>query len=96
MTGAAVVEIELSYAPLLWLYFTTPMVRVDGNEWPHVWGKVQVTLAPGRHQIAAWCPGAFGAQNSMGSIIVDVVAGTTYRVRYRPSPFFMPGSMKLV
>lgn len=93
----AQVELELSFFPLMWtLYFVTPRVSVDGNEWTHDWGNTSFLVAPGRHQICAWYPHMFGTQASMGHIILDAVAGATYKLRYRPSWLFLPGSIKLV
>ena len=92
------VDVELGFFPLMWiLYLCTPWLSINGQAQPSKWGTHTLNLPPGRHQIEAWYPYLFKSRTSPGSIVIDVVAGGSYKVRYRPAWLvFLDGKMKLV
>ena len=94
----AFVEVELSFFPLMWiLYLVSPWLAVNGQAQKQSWGKIQLTLPPGRHQFEAWYPYLFSSQTSKGTIVVDLAPGGSYKLRYRPAWLvLLPGSLKLV
>jgi len=94
----AQVEVELSFFPLMWiLYLISPWLSINGAAQKQSWGKKQFTLPPGHYQFEAWYPYLFSSQTSKGSIGVHLVAGGSYKLRYRPAwMVLLPGSMKLI
>ena len=94
----ATLEVELSFFPLMWiLYLISPWLSINGNAQKQSWGTTRHQLPPGRYTIEAWYPYLFSSQTSTGGIILDLVPGGYYKVRYRPAwMVLLPGSMKLV
>jgi hypothetical protein len=94
----ATVEIELSFFFMMWiLYLVTPSISINGMAQRRPWGKHGFSLPPGRYHFAAWYPYLFTSQTSVGSLVVDLLPGAHYRLRYRPAWLvFLAGSMKLV
>ena len=82
----------------MWILFlVTPYLCVDGREERRPWGKHQLMLPPGTHQIEAWYPYMFTSRTSPGSIVLDLLPGASYRLKYRPAWLvFLRGSMTLV
>jgi hypothetical protein len=61
------------------------------------WGKVQLQLPPGRHVFEAWYPYLFSSQQSKGTIVLDLLPGGSYKIKYRPAWLvFLAGSFTLV
>ena len=94
----ATVEIELSFFFMMWILFlVTPSIAINGMAERRKWGRHGFTLPPGRYQFEAWYPYLFTQQTSRGAIVLDLVPGGHYRLRYRPALLvFLAGSMKLV
>ena len=94
----AEVEIELSL-PLLMslLHIVTPTISINGNAERREWGTHRFTLAPGPYEIAAWYPWMFVSRASRGATLIDLAAGGSYRLRYRPAvSTSLAGSMKVI
>ena len=93
----AYVEIDLGFFPLMWmLYIVRPRLSIDGKVETSHWGKHPVTLSAGRHAIEAWFPYIFPGKVCRGAITIDLEAGKSYKLRYRPSWLFVPGKMTVV
>jgi hypothetical protein len=82
----------------MWILFLiTPYLAVDGRPERRRWGKHQLVLPPGTHVFSAWYPYIFRAQTSVGTLVLDLLPGAAYRIKYRPAWLvFLPGSMTLV
>jgi hypothetical protein len=92
------VEVELSFFPLMWiLYLVSPYISINGQANQVKWGTHPFTLPPGRYTIEAWYPYLFSKQTSVGSTVIDLAPGGSYKLRYRPAWLvFLAGSMKVV
>ena len=93
----AYVEVDLGFFPLMWiLYLVSPWLAVNGHAQKQSWGKVQLTLPPGRHVFEAWYPYLFSSQQSKGTIVVDLMPGGQYKLKYRPAWLvFLSGSFTM-
>ncbi len=90
----AQVEIDLGFFPLMWmLYLVRPRLSVDGSVEKRSWNKHTLTLPAGRHEIEAWFPFLFPGKVCCGSISLHLVAGKSYRLRYRPGWLLMSGTL---
>jgi hypothetical protein len=91
----AFVEFDLGFFPLMWiLFFVTPSLSVNGLVHRLPWGKHPMQLAPGRYMFQAWYPYLFTSQTSMGQLMLDLMPGASYRIKYRPAWLvFLGGSM---
>lgn len=93
----AFVEFDLGFFPLMWiLYLVTPSLSINGivNRLP--WGKHPMQLPPGRYMFQAWYPYLFTSQTSMGQLMIDLMPGASYKIKYRPAWLvFLGGSMTL-
>jgi hypothetical protein len=95
--GTAHVEIDLGFFPLMWtLLLVHPRVSIDGFVEKRSWGKHAFTLRAGRHAIEAWFPYVFPGKTCRGSIELELVAGTSYELRYRPTWLFFSGKIVVV
>ena len=94
----ATVEIELSFFFMMWILFlVTPSIAVNGMAERRKWGKHAFSLPAGRYHFQAWYPYLFTSRTSVGSLVLDLVPGGHYKLRYRPAWLvFLPGSLKLV
>lgn len=92
------VELDLGFFPLMWiLYLIRPWMAVDGQAEQRRWGKQQLTLPPGIHTFEAWYPYFFRKRTSLATMQLELRAGASYRLKYRPALLvFLAGSMKLV
>jgi len=91
------VEIDLGFFPLMYmLLFVRPRLSIDGVVETRSWGKHPVTLSAGRHVIEAWFPYLLPGKVCRGSITLELVAGKSYKLRYRPRLLFMSGKMTVV
>ena len=75
---------------------TRPYLAIDGRAHRRTWGTHQLVLSVGSHRIEAWYPTTLVAKTCPAAIDLDVEAGATYRLRYRPGLPFGAGSMMLV
>lgn len=91
----AFVEFDLGFFPLMWiLYLVTPSLSINGVEQRLPWGKHPMQLPPGRYMFEAWYPYLFTSQTSKGSLMIDLVPGGQYKIKYRPAWLvFLAGSM---
>ena len=97
MERAAHVEIDLGFFPLMWmLLLVHPRLSIDGFVEKLRWGKHAFALPAGRHVIEAWFPYLFPGKTCRGSIELDLVAGRTYKLRYRPTWSFFSGKIVVV
>jgi hypothetical protein len=99
VTGAraAHVEIDLGFFPLMWtLLLVRPRVSIDGFVEKLRWGKHAFGLQAGRHVIEVWFPYIFPGKACRGSIELVLAAGTSYRLRYRPTWLFFAGKIEVV
>jgi hypothetical protein len=93
----AYVEIDLGFFPLIWmLFFVRPRLSIDGVVETRRWGKHAVTLPAGRHVIEAWFPYVLPGKVCRGSITLELAAGRSYKLRYRPRWLFVSGKMTVV
>ncbi len=94
----AIVEIELSFFFMMWILFlVTPSIAINGMAQPRKWGTHLFHLPPGRYMFEAWYPYLFTSRTSIGALMLDLVPGGHYKLRYRPAWLvFLSGSMKLV
>jgi hypothetical protein len=92
------VEVELSFFPLMWLlYFVKPWLSVNGVAERKTWATHSLSLAPGRYQFDAWFPYMLSSQTCKGSTVVDLAAGGSYKLRYRPAWLvFLPGKLRVI
>ena len=91
------VEIDLGFFPLMWMMnFVRPRLSIDGVVEKRSWGKHPVTLREGRHDIEAWFPYLLPGKVCRGSITLELEAGKSYKLRYRPGWLFMSGKMTVV
>jgi hypothetical protein len=88
------VEIDLGFFPLMWmLLLVRPRLSIDGEVEKRSWGKHSVTLRAGRHVIEAWFPYLLPGKVCRGSIALELEAGKSYKLRYRPSWGFLSGKI---
>ncbi|HEY3801025.1 MAG TPA: hypothetical protein VGL61_00405 [Kofleriaceae bacterium] len=91
------VEIDLGFFPVLWtLLLVRPRVSIDGFVEKRSWGTHTFALRPGRHVIEAWFPYLFPGKTCRGSIELELVAGTSYKLRYRPTWWLFSGKIVVV
>jgi hypothetical protein len=91
------VEIDLGFFGLVWmLFFVRPRLSIDGVVETRRWGKHEVTLSAGRHVIEAWFLYLWPGKVCRGSITLELVAGKSYKLRYRPTWLFASGKMTVV
>jgi hypothetical protein len=91
------VEIDLGFFPLMWtLLLVRPRLSIDGVVEKRSWGKHAFTLPAGHHVIEAWFPYVFPGKMCRGSIELELAAGTSYRLRYRPTWLFFAGEIVVV
>ena len=92
------VEVMISYSPLAFIYaLFRPNVEIDGGgRQPSRWGTHTIELPAGRHEIAISYPWLFSPDCGRNSVVFDLAAGETKRVRYRARLLrYWPGKMSV-
>lgn len=91
------VDVRLKIFPLAFLYLLcTPVLEIDGS--PPIkgrWGVSRIPLAPGRHQVTAYCPYLFFKRMGESTTVIDVYPNQFVGVSWRaPGLVFLRGSWK--
>ena len=93
--GESTIEVTAGFVPLAFLlYFTKPIITIDGSAHRGVWGANSYNVAPGRHNVKVAFKYFGKANTGENSIDVDVADQTTTRIRYR-APFVVTAKGKL-
>lgn len=88
------VEVRLGFFPLAFLLLLCkPVIEIDGSQPMRAsWGTTQVPVAPGRHQIVAYCPYLFFRRMGEAAIVIDVLPGQVVQASWSaPWLVFLPG-----
>lgn len=74
---SAAIDLEFKFFPLAFLLLLfKPVVEVDGGQPTRMtWGQARIPVAPGRHQIVAYCPYLFFRRMGEAAIVLDVAPG---------------------
>jgi hypothetical protein len=91
------IEVATSYPPYAFFYGAlTPTVQIDDERHRCSWGTSTFDVPPGRHLVAVSYPWLFMRECGRNTVTVDVGAGSSTRVRYRPWLIrFVPGRIRV-
>jgi hypothetical protein len=74
----------------------TPTIQIDQERYRRDWGSSTFVVSPGRHLVAASYPWLFMRECGRNKATVDVQAGESTRVSYRPWLVrFVPGRIRI-
>ena len=93
----AQIEVVTSYPPYAFFYGAlAPTIQIDQERYGRDWGASTFVVPPGRHLVAVSYPWLFMRECGRNQTTVDVQAGESTRVSYRPwFVRFVPGRIRI-
>ncbi|MBO0868032.1 MAG: hypothetical protein J2P15_05660, partial [Micromonosporaceae bacterium] len=83
--GGGAIEVDAKFFPLAFmLFFFKPQIGLDGMP-PSAgtWGRNQIPIAPGRHQVHVHTPYFLPPRVGPADLVVDVAPGQSVQLEYR-------------
>jgi hypothetical protein len=95
---AGTIEVTASCLPFAFMYAVVrATIQVDGKVVARGWGTHSIAVEPGQHLVEVsypWLPKA--RRIALAAATVQVAAGETVRVRYKPRVLqFLPGKIRV-
>lgn len=93
--GQGLVAIDIKYFPLAFLYMLfKPQITINGQQTQGRWGRNEIPLPPGQHQLTIHLPYLIPSEIGRASLMVPVQAGQSVELEYRaPMTVFNAGAL---
>ncbi|MEU4695038.1 hypothetical protein [Actinoplanes sp. NPDC023714] len=93
--GGSTIAVTMRYAPLAFLLgMFTPVLEIDGQGVPAIWGRVATSVALGEHHVHVHVPYLMPARIGTAETTVLAVPGRTVELEYRaPLLSFLRGNL---
>jgi len=91
------IEVKTEFFPLAWmLYFSTPIIEINGQKNSRKWGQHFFELQPGEYTVKIYFPYFMQNQCGANQINISVLEGQVRKISYNMPPFmFSKGTIKV-